>query len=164
MLNPDFIELAAHCRLARSVCMVAIALVAGASCTSAAAQAPAGVSTGSLTRWPPYVYDTETLNQGRVVFSTVGGLSHTGGDLRNTSLYSGFEIGLTDRFLVAVAGSTSFSNTVATKLDDFLVHLRYRFSSKAGGRPSFAIAANIQRETFLKGTGISLYEGQLMII
>jgi len=144
--------------------VAALAIAGGVSCIAAGAQAPAGVSTGSLTRWPPYVYDTETLNQGRLVFSTVGGLSHTGGDLRNSSLYSGFEIGVTDRLLLAVAGSTSFSSAVATKLDDVVMHLRYRFSTGSGGRPSFAIASNIQRQTFLRGTGISLYEGQFMII
>jgi hypothetical protein len=74
------------------------------------------------------------------------------------------EFGVTNRLLVAVAGSTSFSNTAATKLDDVVMHLRYRFSSGSGGRPSFAIAANIQRQAFLRGTGISPYEGQLMII
>jgi hypothetical protein len=79
-------------------------------------------------------------------------------------LYSGFEIGVTDRLLLAVAGSTSFSSAVATKLDDVVMHLRYRFSTGSGGRPSFAIASNIQRQTFLRGTGISLYEGQFMII
>src|SRR5262249_56302876 len=32
------------------------------------------------------------------------------------------------------------------------------------GRPSFAIASNIQRQTFLRGSGIWFYEGQFMII
>jgi hypothetical protein len=144
--------------------VVALAIAGGVSCISALAQAPAGVSTGSLTRWPPYVYDTETLNEGRVVYSVVGGLSHTGGVLRNSSLYSGLEIGVTDRLLLAVAGSTSFSSRAATKLDDVVIHLRYRFSGGSSRRPSFAIAGNVQRQTFLSGTGISPYEGQLMII
>jgi hypothetical protein len=157
-------RLKAHRSTAGALCLAAIALLVGAACVSASAQAPAGVATGSLTRWPPYVYDTETLNQGRIVFSTVGGVSHTGGTLRNTSLYSGLEIGVTDRLLVAVAGSTSFSNKAATKFDDFALHLRYRFASQSRGRPAFAIAGNIQRQAFLRGTGISPYEGQLMII
>ena len=148
----------------RALLMAALAIGVGVCCISAAAQAPAGVATGSLTRWPPYVYDTETLNEGRLVFSTVSGLSHTGGDLRNTSLYSGLEIGVTNRLLLAVAGSTSLSSAAATKLDDVVIHLRYRFSTGSGGRPSFAIATNVQQQTFLRGTGISPYEGQLMII
>jgi hypothetical protein len=94
----------------------------------------------------------------------VGGLSHTAGVLRNETVYSGLEIGVTDRLLIAFAGSTSFSNRAATKLDDVVVHARYRFSKESPGRPVFAIAANVQRQVFLKGTGISPYEGQLMII
>ena len=164
ILDPESIRPRTSKHITRALRMAALTIVGGVSCISAVAQAPAGLSTGSLTRWPPYVYDTETLNKGRLVFSTVGGPSHTGGDLRNSSLYAGFEIGVTDRLLLAVAGSTSFSSAVATKLDDVVMHLRYRFSTGSGGRPSFAIASNIQRQTFLRGTGISLYEGQFMII
>jgi hypothetical protein len=152
-------------RPCRQAFWLAAAILFGGGCfASASAQAPAGISTGSLTRWPPYVYDTETLNQGRIVFSTVGGLSHTGAELRNASLYSGLEFGVTDRFLIALAGSTSFSNTAATKLDDVVLHLRFRFSSESAGHLSFAVAGNIQRQAFLRGTGISPYEGQIMII
>lgn len=163
-LDPGSIRRGADRLVARALRLAVCALIGCASGITARAQAPAGVSTGSLTRWPPYVYDTETLNQGRIVYSTVMGLSHTGGALRNTSLYSGLEFGVTDRLLVAVAGSTSFSNTAATKLDDVAMHVRYRFCSESGGRPAFAIGGNIQRQAFLKGTGISPYEGQLMII
>src|SRR5215813_5631972 len=92
-------------------------------CSSTQAQAPAGIDTGSLTRWPPYVHDVETLNRGRIVMSLVTGHSETAGRLRSTSLYSEFEFGLSDHLLLAVAGSTSFSNAAATKLDDAVIHL-----------------------------------------
>src|SRR5215467_13941486 len=142
-------------RLTAKALMMALALLAPAA---ARAQAPAGIPISSLTRWPPYVYDTDTLNKGRIVFSMVGGLSHTAGVLRNESLYSGLEIGVTDKLLLAFAGSTSFSNKAATKLDDLVVHARYRFSKESTGKPTFAIAVNVQRQAFLRGTSISPYE------
>src|SRR6266851_3727270 len=77
--------------------VVAPLLLCGFGCV-AHAQAPAGIDTGSLTRWPPYVHDAETLNRGRIVVSLVGGHSVTGDRLRNSSLYMGLEFGLTNRF------------------------------------------------------------------
>src|SRR5262249_42253848 len=139
--------------------------VAGASlCASARAQAPAGIDTGSLTRWPPYVHDVETLERGRVVMSLVTGHSVTADRLRNTSLYGEMEFGLSDRLLLAVAGSTSFSNSAATKLDDAVIHLRYRFGNESERRPALAFAFTAQRQTFLSGTGISPYEAQFALI
>ena len=44
--------------------VIAPLLLCGFACL-AHAQAPAGIDTGSLTRWPPYVQDAETLNRGR---------------------------------------------------------------------------------------------------
>jgi hypothetical protein len=143
---------------------LAAMVVAVCFCSSAPAQAPAGIDTGSLTRWPPYVHDAETLNRGRIVMSLVTGYGLTGDRLRNTSLYAGLEFGLTDRLLLAVAGSTSFSNGAATKLDDAVVHLRYRFTNESTRRPAVAIAATVQRQTFLDGTGISPYEAQFSLI
>src|SRR5262245_15953779 len=142
---------------------IAMLLLCGLACV-ARAQAPAGIDTGSLTRWPPYVHDTETLNRGRIVMIMVGGHSMTGDQLSNSSLYMGFEFGLTNRVLLAVAGSTSVSSRVATKLDDAVVHLRSRFVNESSRRPAFAVAATVQRQTFLKGTGISPYELQLALI
>ena len=143
--------------------VIAPLLLCGFACV-AHAQAPAGIDTGSLTRWPPYVHDAETLNRGRIVMSLVGGHSLTGDRLRNSSLYMGFEFGLTNRFLLAVAGSTSVSSGAATKLDDAVVHLRYRIANESTRSPAFAVAATVQRQTFLSGTGISPYELQLALI
>ena len=120
--------------------VIAPLLLCGFACL-AHAQAPAGIDTGSLTRWPPYVNDAETLNRGRIVMSLVGGHSLTGDRLRNSSLYMGFEFGLTNRFLLAVAGSTSVSSGAATKLDDAVVHLRYRIANESPKNPAFAVAA-----------------------
>jgi hypothetical protein len=143
--------------------VIASLLLCGFACV-AHAQAPAGIDTGSLTRWPPYVHDAETLDRGRIVMSLVGGHSLTGDRLRNSSLYMGLEFGLTNRFLLAVAGSTSVSSGAATKLDDAVVHLRYRIANESPGSPAFAVAATAQRQTFLRGTGISPYELQLALI
>src|SRR5262249_5088769 len=74
------------------------------------------------------------------------------------------EVGLTDRLLLAVAGSTSFSNSAPTKVDDALVHLRYRFTNETTRRPALAIAATFQRQAFLSHTGISPYEAQFCLI
>src|SRR5262249_27883289 len=142
---------------------IAALLLCGLACVTRG-QAPAGIDTGSLTRWPPYVHDTETLNRGRIVLSLVGGHSMTGDQLSNSSLYMEFEFGLTNRVLLAVAGSTSVSSRAATKLDDAVVHLRSRFVNESSSRPAFAVAATVQRQTFLKGTGISPYELQLALI
>ena len=128
------------------------------------AQAPAGIDTGSLTRWPPYVHDAETLDRGRIVMSLVGGHSVTDDRLGNNPLYMGLEFGVTNRFLVAVAASTSVSSGAATKLDDAVVHLRYRIANESPRSPAFAVAATVQRQTFLRGTGISPYELQLALI
>ena len=147
----------------QSLFLASVVLV-GCFCCSARAQAPAGIDTGSLTRWPPYVHDAETLNRGRIVMSLVSGHSVTGDHLRNTSLYAGLEFGLTDRLLLAVAGSTSFSNGAATKLDDAVVQLRYRFANESTRRPAVAIAVTVQRQTFLGGTGISPYEAQFSLV
>ena len=147
-----------------SMRVVIASLLLCASTCVARAQAPAGIDTGSLTRWPPYVHDAETLNRGRIVMSVVGGHSITGDRLRNSSLYMGFEFGLTDRFLLAVAASTSVSSSAATKVDDAVVHLRYRIANESSTRPAFAVAATLQRQTFLAGTPISPYEFQLALI
>jgi hypothetical protein len=140
-------------------------IVVGASlCAVARAQAPAGIDTGSLTRWPPYVHDVETLERGRIVMSLVSGHSVTADRLRNTSLYAEMEFGLSNRLLLAIAGSTSFSNSAATKLDDAVIHLRYRFNDESTRRPALAFAFTAQRQTFLGGTGISPYEAQFALI
>ncbi len=132
--------------------------------SAAQAQAPAGIATDSLVRWPPYVYDTEMPNRGRVVMSVVGGRSYTGGDLGDASLYSGLEIGLTDRLLLAIAGSTATSTAAATKLDEAAVEARYRFASEARRRPALALGGSLKRVTFLEGTGVSPYEAQISLI
>ncbi len=139
---------------------VTSAVLLACFCSTTRAQAPAGIDTGSLTRWPPYVHDAETLNRGRIVMSLVNGYSTTGDRLRNTSLYAGLEFGLTDRMLLAVAGSTSFSNGAATKLDDAVIHLRYRFTNESTRGPALAIAATVQRQAFLSGTLTLTYEAQ----
>jgi hypothetical protein len=156
-------ELTAVLQNLRMRAVIAPLLLCGLSCV-ALAQAPAGIDTGSLTRWPPYVHDAETLNRGRIVMSLVGGHSVSGDRLRNSSLYMGLEVGLTNRFLVAVAGSTSVSSGAATKLDGAVVQMRYRVANESLRSPAFAIAATVQHQTFLRGTGISPYELQLALI
>lgn len=161
--NRERVQLTTGLQTLRMRAVIAPLLLCSLVCV-AHAQAPAGIDTGSLTRWPPYVHDAETLNRGRIVMSLVGGHSLTGDRLRNSSLYMGLEFGLTNRFLVAVAGSTSVSSGAATKLDDAVVHLRYRIENESSRSPAFAVAATVQRQTFLRGTGISPYELQLALI
>jgi hypothetical protein len=130
---------------------------------AARAQAPAGLGIDSLTRWPPYVYDTETFNRGRIVTSLVGSFSHTGGSLRDQSLYADIEMGITNRFLLAVSTSATASNLAPSKIDSVFVHARYRFLDESKKRPALALIANVERTTFLASTPYTPYEGQFAL-
>src|SRR5258707_11170781 len=78
---------------------IAPLLLFGFACV-AQAQAPAGIDTSTLTRWPPYVHGSETLNRGRIEMSLVGGHTPTGDPLGNSSPYIGLDFRLTKRFPV----------------------------------------------------------------
>src|SRR5438477_7284311 len=147
-----------------SIRVALLILLIGGAASIARGQAPAGLDVDSLTRWPPYVYDAETFNRGRIVMSMVGSGSHTGGELRSNSLYTDVEIGLTNRLLLAVASSASISTHSPTKIDAVVVHIRYRFLDERKNRPALAVIGNVERVTFLADSGISPYEGQFALV
>lgn len=122
----------------------------------------AQISPGSVTSapWPVYVYDTETMPGGSIVFSAVGGIGFLADDTQSHSVYASFDFGITDRFLVSVAASGSSDETTDWKLDDTILHAKYRVVD--GESLDFAVAGMLERLPYMDDAGFSAYDGQFM--
>ena len=136
------------------------AVFAAALVTNAAAQ----ISPGSVTSspWPVYVYDTETMGRGTVVLSGIGGVGFLGDSTKSYSIYSGLDLGITNRFLVSLAVSGSEDETSSWKIDDTIIHAKYKVVDRDSF--DFAVAGNLERLPYMKDAGYSAYDGQVMAI
>ncbi len=135
------------------------AVFAAALVTNATAQ----ISQGSVTSspWPVYVYDTETMEKGMVVLSGIGGVGFLA-DNTSYSIYSGLDLGITNRFLVSLAVSGSEDETSNWKIDDTIIHAKYKIVDRESF--DFAIAGTLERLPYMKDVGYSAYDGQFMAI
>lgn len=127
---------------------------------SAAAQ----ISPGSVSSspWPVYVYDTETLERGMIVVSGVGGIGFLGDGTKSYSIYSGLDLGITNRFLVSVAVSGSRSEGSGWGIDDTIIHAKYKIVRRETFE--FAIAGNLERLPYMEDAGYTPYDGQVIAI
>jgi hypothetical protein len=139
--------------------LCSIAFVAAFS-LNAAAQISPGSLTGGASPWPVYVYDTETLEKGNVIVSGIGGVGFLADHTKSYSIYSELDLGITDRFIVAFAVSGSSDETTDWKLDDTVIHAKY----KAVDRDivDFAVAGIVERLPYMEDSGHSIYDGQII--
>ena len=133
-----------------------------ACCLNAAAQISPGVVTGGASPWPVYVYDTEMLEKGNVIVSGIGGVGFLGDGTRSHSIYSELDLGITNQFLAAFAVSGSRGEASDWKLDDTVVHAKYRILDK--DTVDFAVAGIVERLPYMEDSGYSAYDGQIMAI
>jgi hypothetical protein len=128
--------------------------------SSAAAQISPGTVTGGASPWPIYVYDTETLEKRNVILSGIGGVGFLGDKSRSYSIYSGLDLGITDRFLVSFAVSGSSGESTNWQLDDTVFHAKYKVVDR--DTFNFAVAGTLERLPFMKNAGYTPYDGQIM--
>ncbi len=126
-----------------------------------AAQISSETLTGA-SPWPVYVYDTETLEKGNVILSGVGGIGFLADDSKSYSVYSGLDLGITNRFLVSVAVSGSGSESSSWKIDSGVFHAKYKLIDR--DTFAFALAGNLERLPYMKDAGYSAYDGQVMAV
>jgi len=129
---------------------------------TAAAQISPGTLTGGASPWPVYVYDTETLQKGNVIVSGIGGIGFLGDGTKSQSVYSGLDLGITNRFLISFALSGSSGESTGWQLDATVIHAKYKVVDRDSF--DFAIAGNLERLPFMKDAGYSAYDGQMMAI
>lgn len=130
-----------------------------------AVNAIAQIAPGTITSaspWPIYVYDTETLERGNVILSGIGGVGFLADGTKSYSIYSGLDLGITNRFLVSVAVSGSTGEGSDWKIDDTVVHAKFKLVDRDSF--DFAIAGNLERLPFMKDAGYSAFDGQFMAI
>ena len=133
-----------------------------AFCLDAAAQISPGEVTGGASPWPVYVYDTEMLEKGNVIVSGIGGVGFLGDGTRSYSIYSELDLGITSRFLVATAVSGSRGEASNWNLDDTVIHTKCRILDK--DTVDFAVAGIVERLPYMKESGYSAYDGQIIAI
>ena len=126
----------------------------------AEAQIAPGSVIGGASPWPVYVYDTETLDKGNVILSGIGGVGFLGDGSKSQSVYSGLDIGVTDRFLISFAVSGSSADNTDWKIDDLVFHAKYKMLDK--DTFDFAIAGTMERLPFMKDAGYTPFDGQIM--
>ena len=126
----------------------------------AVAQISPGTVTGGASPWPVYVYDTETLQKGNVIVSGIGGVGFKGDNTKSYSIYSGLDLGITERFLISFAVSGSSGESTGWQLDDTIIHAKYKVVDKES--VDFAIAGTLERLPFMKDAGYTPYDGQIM--
>jgi len=142
---------------------VRLFLLSLALCAAFTAHAAAQISTlTGASPWPVYVYDTETLPKGSVILSGIGGIGFLADDTRSYSAYSGLDLGISDRFLISLAISGSSDDTKSWKIDDTVVHAKYKLIDR--DRFDFAIAGNLERLPFMKDAGYSAFDGQVFAV
>lgn len=124
--------------------------------------AVAQISPGSVTSspWPVYVYDTETLQGGNIIISGVGGVGFLADDSQSYSIYSSLDFGITDRFLISFAASGSSDDSSSWKLDDTILHAKYKVMDGEGF--DFAVAGMLERLPYMEDAGFSAFDGQII--
>lgn len=131
-----------------------------AFCVNAAAQiAPGSVSSAP---WPVYVHDTETLEEDNIIVSAIGGIGFLPDDTTSNSIYSELDLGISSRFLIAFAMSAAKDEASGWNFDDTVLHAKYKLLD--GEKVDFAIAGSLERLPFMKETGHSAYDGQVIAI
>jgi hypothetical protein len=144
-------------RIRLFLCLIALVAIFA---MNAAAQIAPGTLTGGATPWPVYVYDTETLNKGNVILSGIGGVGFLADNSKSYSIYSGLDLGITNRFLISIAVSGSTGETTGWQLDDTVFHAKYKVVDRDSF--DFAVAGNIERLPFMEDAGHTAFDGQIM--
>ena len=134
-----------------------IVLVLAFSLNAVAQISPGSVSSAP---WPVYVHDTETLVEGNIIISAIGGIGFLPDDTNSHSIYSELDLGISSRFLVAFAMSGSKDESSDWSLDDTVFHAKYKFWD--GESVDFAVAGTLERLPYMRDTGHSAYDGQIM--
>lgn len=137
--------------------LCSIAFIAAFSMNAAAQISPGSVTSSP---WPVYVYDTETLERGNVIVSAIGGVGFLADGSKSHSIYSGLDLGITKRFLVSFAVSGSRDETTSLKLDDTVVHAKYKVVDRESF--DFAVAGMVERQPFMEDSGFTPYDGQFI--
>jgi len=139
---------------------VCLFVFAAAFTLNATAQISPGALTGGASPWPVYVYDTEELQKGNVILSGIGGVGFLADNTKSYSIYSGLDLGITNRLLISFAVSGSSGESAGWQIDDTVIHAKYKVVDRDS--LDFALAGNLERLPSMEDAGYSAFDGQII--